>query len=125
MSFILDALKKSENDRQRQSGPALFEVRVAPPRTRLPFWAIVVGLLLAINVGVISWIALRRPAESASSSASARAELAPAATAGMPGASVSGPAPVSAPQPAVNPGPAIGAATANVPDRTPPLLDGQ
>ena len=30
MSFILDALKKSENDRQRQSGPAIFEVRVPP-----------------------------------------------------------------------------------------------
>ena len=38
MSFILDALKKSENDRQRQSGPALFEVRVAPPRTRCWLW---------------------------------------------------------------------------------------
>ena len=36
MSFILDALKKSESDRQRQSGPALFEVKVAAPRTRLP-----------------------------------------------------------------------------------------
>src|SRR5205823_4881514 len=31
MSFILDALKKSESDRQRRSGPALFEVKVAPP----------------------------------------------------------------------------------------------
>ena len=29
MSFILDALKKSESDRQRQSAPALFEVKVA------------------------------------------------------------------------------------------------
>ena len=33
MSFILDALKKSETDRQRQNGPALFEVTVAPPKT--------------------------------------------------------------------------------------------
>ena len=32
MSFILDALKKSESDRQRQSGPALFEVKVAPQK---------------------------------------------------------------------------------------------
>ena len=46
MSFILDALKKSESDRQRQSGPALFEVKVAPPRTRLPAWAIAIAVLL-------------------------------------------------------------------------------
>jgi hypothetical protein len=32
MSFIVDALKKSETDRQRQSVPALFEVKVAAPR---------------------------------------------------------------------------------------------
>ena len=32
MSFILDALKKSETDRQRASAPALFEVKVATPR---------------------------------------------------------------------------------------------
>ncbi len=47
MSFILDALKKSESDRQRQSGPALFEVKVAPPRRALPVWAIAIAVLLA------------------------------------------------------------------------------
>ena len=41
MSFILDALKKSESERNRQTGPTLLEVRVAPPRSRLPLWAIV------------------------------------------------------------------------------------
>jgi general secretion pathway protein B len=59
MSFILDALKKSESDRQRQNGPALFEVRVAPPRTRLPLWAIAITLLLAVNLGVVMWMLLR------------------------------------------------------------------
>ena len=59
MSFILDALKKSESDRQRQSGPALFEVRVAPPRTRLPLWAIAIALLLVVNLGVVMWMLLR------------------------------------------------------------------
>jgi len=48
MSFILDALKKSESDRQRQSGPALFEVKVAPPRTGLPPWAMAVAALLVV-----------------------------------------------------------------------------
>jgi len=65
MSFILDALKKSENDRQRQSGPALFEVRVAPPRPRFPPWAIAVVGLLVVNVGVIGWLMLRKPAVAA------------------------------------------------------------
>ena len=50
MSFILDALKKSETDRQRQNGPALFEVRMAPPKTGLPLWAIGLGGLLAVNL---------------------------------------------------------------------------
>jgi general secretion pathway protein B len=59
MSFILDALKKSESDRQRQSGPALFEVRVAPPRTRLPLWAIAMAVLLVVNLGVVMWMLLR------------------------------------------------------------------
>ena len=59
MSFILDALKKSESDRQRQSGPSLFEVKVAPPRRRLPVWAVAIAVLLAINVIVISWMLFR------------------------------------------------------------------
>ncbi|HEX4268727.1 MAG TPA: general secretion pathway protein GspB [Steroidobacteraceae bacterium] len=62
MSFILDALKKSESDRQRQSGPSLFEVKVAPPRRALPVWAVAIAVLLGINVIVISWMLLRRPA---------------------------------------------------------------
>lgn len=62
MSFILDALKKSETDRQRQNGPALFEVRVAPPRNVLPLWAIGLAALLAINLVIVAWALLRRPA---------------------------------------------------------------
>ena len=65
MSFILDALKKSENDRQRQSGPALFEVRVAPPRSKLPLLAIAIVSLLVVNLGVVGWIMLRKPADAA------------------------------------------------------------
>jgi len=61
MSFILDALKKSETDRQRQNGPALFEVRVAPPKTGLPLWAIGLGVLLAVNLVIVAWVLLRKP----------------------------------------------------------------
>jgi len=61
MSFILDALKKSESDRQRQSGPALFEVKVAPPRARLPLWGFAIAALLVVNLGIVAWIVLRHP----------------------------------------------------------------
>ncbi len=89
MSFILDALKKSENDRQRSTGPALFEVRVAPPRSRFPIWAIAVGVLLVVNLGVVAWLVLRTNQ--------------PAAVAQAP---VPTPAP-SAPTPAAPPAPAL------------------
>jgi general secretion pathway protein B len=62
MSFILDALKKSETDRQRQTAPALFEVKVAAPRRRLPVWAVALGVLLGINLLVVIWFFSRRPA---------------------------------------------------------------
>ena len=92
MSFILDALKKSESDRQRQSGPALFEVKVAPPRSRLPLWAVAIGLLLAVNLAIVAWILLRRPV------AHAEAVLAPTAPVV---AAVPLPATASAPAPQV------------------------
>lgn len=60
MSFILDALKKSENERQKQSGPALFEVKVASPARRFPVWAIVVGALLGVNLVVLIAVLLMR-----------------------------------------------------------------
>jgi general secretion pathway protein B len=77
MSFILDALKKSETDRQRQNGPALFEVKVAPPRNGLPLWAIGLAALLAVNLVIVAWVLLRRPA------AAEVATAAPAAPAQM------------------------------------------
>ena len=62
MSFILDALKKSENDRQRQSAPALFEVKVAAPRRNFPLWAVGLGVLFGVNILVLLWFLLRQPA---------------------------------------------------------------
>ena len=53
MSFILDALKKSELERQRQASPGLVETGVARPRARLPVWAIALSVLLAINLLVL------------------------------------------------------------------------
>src|ERR1700724_2893026 len=106
MSFILDALKKSESDRQRRSGPALFEVKVAPPRTRLPLWAIAIALLLLVNLGIVTWMVLRRSAHEG-----APASVPPAA-ATVAGATISAPPTAAAVPPAVAsaPPPSPGAA---------------
>jgi general secretion pathway protein B len=65
MSFILDALKKSETERQRQSGPGFFQVKVAAPKASWPAWAYALGALLAINIGVVAWLMLRQPSRAA------------------------------------------------------------
>jgi len=59
MSFILDALKKSELDRQRQAIPGLVESGIARPRPRLPTWAIGLGILLGINLVVLLFVLMR------------------------------------------------------------------
>ena len=89
MSFILDALKKSEAERQRQSGPALLEMRIVRPERRLPVWAIVVGVLLIVNVAVLGWLAWR---PSGAQGNAARPRPTPAMAAGEPARAA--PAPV-------------------------------
>jgi general secretion pathway protein B len=59
MSFILDALKKSENERARQNGPARLEARVVPRRRGVPPWAYAIGLVLIANLAVLSYVLLR------------------------------------------------------------------
>ena len=59
MSFILDALKKSELERQRQSIPGLVDSGVMVPRPRLPIWAIALGVLLAVNLVVLLFVLAR------------------------------------------------------------------
>ena len=59
MSFILDALKKSESDRQRNANPGMYELKVAAPRARFPVWAVVLALLLGINVLVGAWYLMK------------------------------------------------------------------
>jgi general secretion pathway protein B len=59
MSFILDALRKSEIERQRQSGPSIAEIPVAREDRRLPIALIAIGLLLAVNIGVLLFFLLR------------------------------------------------------------------
>jgi len=125
MSFILDALKKSESDRQRQNGPAFFEVKVAPPRTRLPAWAIAIAVLLVVNLGIVMWLLMRHPAGAGSggegappmAGAASGSAVTPAATVETPPPSTvlaraaAGTPPLSAPAPP--------AAAASAPSATP------
>jgi len=59
MSFILDALKKSEIERQRQNVPGLMDTRIAARRSRLPIWAIALAALLGINLIVLLVVLMR------------------------------------------------------------------
>ncbi|MFI4914562.1 MAG: general secretion pathway protein GspB [Steroidobacterales bacterium] len=104
MSFILDALKKSEAERQRQAGPTLLEVRVMQPRRRQPMWAIALAALLAVNLLALLWFLLRKPATDTESAAArtpvATASAAPPAAIATPAPTVSGPAPAAGAAPA-------------------------
>ena len=59
MSFILDALKKSENERQRQVGPSLADVQVSQRRSDKPWWVVAVAALLVVNLGVLLVVLVR------------------------------------------------------------------
>ena len=59
MSFILDALKKSENARQRQIGPAMAELPRRRYQTERPWWAFAVAGLLLVNIGVLILVLAR------------------------------------------------------------------
>ncbi len=69
MSFILDALKKSEAERHSQAGPALMNMRIAPPRRRMPLWIIALTVILLANLAVLAIVLLRAPARQAPESA--------------------------------------------------------
>jgi general secretion pathway protein B len=76
MSFILDALKKSEIERQRQTVPGLMDTRIAGRRNRLPIWAVALGVLLGINLLVLSFVLWRKDAPAAHASRPAAAAAA-------------------------------------------------
>ena len=93
MSFILDALRKSDAERQRAVAPGLTDVRYAARRSRRNIWLPILVAVLAANVVFmgVQWFG--------------RAGVRPA-----PELAVSGPAasgqPVAAPTPAAEPAPA-------------------
>jgi general secretion pathway protein B len=94
MSFILDALRKSEHAREGRALPGLVDLpAVRTSRSRLPLVLTIVGALLALNLVILMVVLLRRPeappatgtvpAPAAASTASAPA---PARSAGKPAA---------------------------------------
>jgi len=127
MSFILDALRKSEHDRQRQTGPGLAEVAVAPRKPKTNVWATAAVALLMVNLIGVGVLLLRRanheaPAPAASGppspAGSAAVAPAPASTPAEPPAAQSAPttAPAAAPVPAAVP--ATVATTQSLPQPT-------
>lgn len=59
MSFILDALKKSETDRQQQGSAEFAGVPTSRDVARVPRWLWILGLLLAVNLAVLLSLLLR------------------------------------------------------------------
>ncbi|GBF30294.1 hypothetical protein MnTg04_00232 [bacterium MnTg04] len=56
MSFILDALQKSENQRQRQLGPGLATVRRGKIRQGVPVWVPALAILLGVNILILVFV---------------------------------------------------------------------
>lgn len=84
MSFILDALKKSESERHRHSGPVLMDVRIAPPRRRLPTWAWVIAGVLLVNLLLLVWLLWLAPDHASNPTTPAKTEVVAAPSAAPP-----------------------------------------
>jgi general secretion pathway protein B len=72
VSFILDALRKSEHERQRSAVPGLAQVPLATPQPQMPRWALaVIGVLGAavLALGAAWWQSARSPAAGATAPA--------------------------------------------------------
>lgn len=101
MSFILDALRKSEHDRQRQTGPGLAEVPMAQSRPKKNVWATAAVALLIVNlvgVGVLLWRRASHETPTATPTAPASAVTAPQTPPAAATSTATPPPPTLAPQ---------------------------
>jgi general secretion pathway protein B len=55
MSFILDALRKSENERQQSEVPSISDVPAVVHSTRLPTWAVTSIAALSATILLLGW----------------------------------------------------------------------
>jgi general secretion pathway protein B len=81
MSFILDALKKAESERNRRVAPVLMDARIAPPRRGLPGWVWALSAVLLVNLGLLAWLLLRAPPQQAAVAVTDTTPAAPPVTA--------------------------------------------
>jgi general secretion pathway protein B len=96
MSFILDALRKSEHERQRQTGPALVETPVAAVKPKSNTWAVAAIALLVVNLVAIGVLLLLKSRDdSPTAAAPASGSPAPIAAAAPPATSAPAPAPAA------------------------------
>ena len=78
MSFILDALKKSDKKRQGATVPRLDTVHASvKTSSRKPLWFLLLGLVLLLSLGLFGWFSQRQqpPAATATSRPSQPAEI--------------------------------------------------
>lgn len=75
MSFILDALKKSESDRQQQGHAEFAGVPTSPGRPSVPRWLWVLGILLAINLVVLIGLLIKPDSIAEPTAVPAQAEM--------------------------------------------------
>ena len=79
MSFILDALRKSEHERERHAIPGRYEPqRSREPATRFAWIIGALAALLVVNLLIVGWMLLRPSPPPAPATASIRPESAPA-----------------------------------------------
>ena len=127
MSFILDALKKSEAERKRQDAPGLASIPAAKQDSSSSKWIWIIAGLLTVNVVVLTVVVLKPWGETLSETTpqpQAGAIERPVQTAPEPvsrsaatgGESVA----TAALQPATDPVDAAPAATVAIADNTPP-----
>lgn len=62
MSIILDALRKSDAERQRQNAPGIASIPTGPTRHSGGRWIWIVGLLLVLNLGAVVYL-IKRPGD--------------------------------------------------------------
>ncbi|MBL8261391.1 MAG: general secretion pathway protein GspB [Xanthomonadaceae bacterium] len=126
MSFILEALRKSEAARRRSEAPDLFSTMQDAPapareRSNAPAWIVgVVGVVGVLSLGVATWLVLQRdatPDASGTQVAVIEATNGSASTPGQPGgdddvlSSAAQPAPSSPSVPQTAPTPPVAAAS--------------
>ena len=105
MSFILDALRKSEAARRRSEAPDLFAAMPATPepvraRPNWPLWLL--GAVAALSLIAVLWLLAQRAPETPTASPTVDAS---AETAAMDDAAVPAPAPESMTEPVTRPTP--------------------